>query len=32
MIDFTGCQIDPFRAYDGANGSKICVRIRENAT
>lgn len=25
MIDFTGCQIDPFRAYDGANGSKICV-------
>lgn len=25
MIDFTGCQIDSFRAYDGANGSKICV-------
>lgn len=25
MVDFTGCQIDSFRAYDGANGSKICV-------
>lgn len=25
MIDFTGYQIDSFRAYDGANGSKICV-------
>ena len=25
MIDFTECQIDSFRAYDGANGSKICV-------
>ena len=25
MIDFTNCEVDPFRAYDGANGSKICV-------
>lgn len=25
MIDFTNCKTDPFRAYDGANGSKICV-------
>ena len=25
MIDFTNCKIDPLRAYDGANGSKICV-------
>ena len=25
MIDFTNCKIDLFRAYEGANGSKICV-------
>ena len=29
MIDFSNCKIDPFRAYDGTNGSKICV-IYEN--
>lgn len=29
MIDFSQCKIDQFRAYDGANGSKICV-IFEN--
>lgn len=25
MIDFTNCKVDLFRAYDGANGSKICI-------
>lgn len=25
LIDFTKCKVDPFRSYDGANGSKICV-------
>lgn len=25
MIDFTNCTLDNLRAYDGANGSKICV-------
>ena len=23
MIDFTNCKTDPFRAYDGANGSNF---------
>ena len=25
MIDFSNCCIEPLRAYDGANGKKICV-------
>ena len=28
MIDFSNCKIDPYREYDGANGSKICVLYR----
>ena len=25
MIDFTQCDVEPLRVYDGANGKKICV-------
>lgn len=25
MIDFTNCKVDPYKAYSGANGQKICV-------
>lgn len=25
MIDFTNCPVDPYKAYSGANGQKICV-------
>lgn len=25
MIDFTHCKVDPYKAYSGANGQKICV-------
>lgn len=25
MIDFTSCKIDPYKAYSGANGQKICI-------
>lgn len=25
MIDFTNCKMDPYKAYSGANGQKICV-------
>ncbi len=25
MIDFTKCEIDPFRAYAGSNGGKISI-------
>ena len=25
MIDFTNCKVDPYKAYSGANGQKICI-------
>ena len=25
MVDFTNCDVDVFRTYDGANGTKICI-------
>lgn len=25
MVDFSNCEIEPLRVYDGANGKKICV-------